>query len=147
MSAMGPELALHGQLDQARLARLLRTCAVCVLPSFYEGLPLVLVEALACGCRLVSTRLPGVEHELAPHLGDALMMVEPPRLVGVDTPDPAALPEFVGRLARTIHSALEAGPVDDPDRAVLEPFTWAAVFRRVEAVWKEATAGAGERRR
>jgi len=141
MSAMGPEVVLHGQLDQVRLARLLRTCAVCVLPSFYEGLPLVLVEAIACGCRLVATRLPGIEHELAPHLGDALMMVEPPRLVGVDSPDPAALPAFVRRLSRTISSAVKRGPMSDPDKAVLAPFTWGAVFRRIETVWMKAISG------
>ena len=56
----------------------MRRSTVCVLPSFYEGLPLVLVEALACGCRLVATDLPGVVDELAPRIGAALELVELP---------------------------------------------------------------------
>mgnify|MGYP000532501899 CR=1 FL=1 len=44
--------------DQPALAELMRRCAVLVLPSFYEGVPLVLAEARACGCRLVATDLP-----------------------------------------------------------------------------------------
>ena len=49
-------MQLHGQLDQHGLAVLLRQSAVFVLPSFHEGLPLVLVEAAACGCRDRSSR-------------------------------------------------------------------------------------------
>ena len=50
----------------------MRRCAVCVLPSFYEGVPLVLVEAAACGCRIVATALPGVIEQIAPYLNDAI---------------------------------------------------------------------------
>ena len=84
---MAPSVVQHGQLSQPELAEVARRSTVCVLPSFYEGLPLVLVEALACGCRLVATELPGIVEELAPRLGDALTMVELPSLeTGRPTP-------------------------------------------------------------
>ena len=54
MLSMAPAVTLHGQLNQPQLAVLMRRCGVCVLPSFYEGLPLVLIEAAACGCRIVA---------------------------------------------------------------------------------------------
>ena len=76
----------------------MRRSSICVLPSFYEGLPLVLVEAMACGCRLVATDLPGIVEELAPRLGDALELVTLPTMAGVDTPVEAELPAFVDRL-------------------------------------------------
>jgi hypothetical protein len=57
-------------------------------------------------------------------------------MLGVDTPDPTALPAFVGRLTRAIGDALDRGPVHDPAPTMLERFTWAAVYRRVEAVWR-----------
>jgi glycosyltransferase involved in cell wall biosynthesis len=112
---------------------------VCVLPSLYEGLPLVLVEAFACGCRLVATDLPGVMEELAPRLDDALTSVELPRLETVDRPHPNDLPAFVDRLVTAIDTALEAPPTGDPALTLPEPlahFSWGAVFDRVEAVWK-----------
>jgi glycosyltransferase involved in cell wall biosynthesis len=134
MQALSPGVRMHGQLEQAALANLMRQCSVCVLPSFYEGVPLVLVEALACGCRLVATELPGVMDQLVPHLGTALERVALPRLEGPDTPMKEDLPLFVDRLESAIEKALSRGPIIDP--AALEPFTWRAVFRRVEKVWQ-----------
>jgi glycosyltransferase involved in cell wall biosynthesis len=142
MRSMAPAVVLHGQLDQPALAALLRRSAVCVLPSYYEGLPLVLVEALACGCRLVATRLPGVELELEPHLGTALCLVDPPPMASVDVPQGEALPAFVTRLESALDAALDLGPVGTPDPETLDPFTWAAVYRRVERVWLEVLASA-----
>jgi glycosyltransferase involved in cell wall biosynthesis len=136
MQAMAPTVILHGAMSQEELADMLRTCRVFVLPSLYEGVPLVVVEALACGCRPVATELPGVRDELAPHLGDALIRVPPPRLEGVDTPDARDLPWFVDALYRAMDQALDE-PFDvSPDRAGLERFAWSAVFQRVESIWR-----------
>jgi glycosyltransferase involved in cell wall biosynthesis len=118
----------------------MRRCAVCVLPSFYEGLPLVLVEALACGCRLVATRLPGIDEQLAPSLGDFLDLVPLPRLVGVDQPRREELPAFVECLEATLSTALDKPPPGEQAedlRRALVPFTWSAVWERVAAVWSE----------
>jgi len=138
MERMAPEVVLHGQLAQAPLADLMRQCSVCVLPSLFEGLPLVLVEARACGCRLVATALPGVVESLAPHLGEALETVRPPALRSVDVPDETDVPRFVDQLEGALERALSR-PGQSPPNA-LEPFTWGAVYRRVEAVWRELVA-------
>jgi hypothetical protein len=84
---------------------------------------------------LVATNLPGVVEELAPRLGDALELVELPAMAGVDTPIEAELGAFVERLAAGIETALDAPPLGDQSET-LESFTWVAVFRRVEAVWR-----------
>jgi glycosyltransferase involved in cell wall biosynthesis len=139
MIDLAPRVVVHGQLPQGVLATLMRHTTVCVLPSFFEGLPLVLVEALACGCRLVATALPGIEEELAPQLGEALQMVEPPAMAAVDTPEPDAVPAFVDRLEATLDRALDApGPGDTT--ATLGSFTWRAVFERIERVWRSVGA-------
>ena len=128
-----------GQLPQTALADLFRTASVCVLPSFYEGVPLVLVEALASGCRVLSTRLEGVVNELEPHLGDALGTIPLPRLRGLDSIHPSAEHEFVESLKAAIKQTLEKPPVDVADATFAEaltPFSWSSVFERVETVWK-----------
>jgi glycosyltransferase involved in cell wall biosynthesis len=140
MEAMAPLAVLHGQIAQPELAELMRRCAVCVLPSFYEGVPLVLVEALAAGCRLVATALPGVLDPLARHLGPALRLVRVPPLEGVDTPRPEGLPAFVDELTGALRETLAEPPLGDPAETMagaLEPFRWGTVFGRVEAVWRE----------
>ncbi len=139
MTAMAPTVVLHGALPQPALADLLRRASVCVLPSFYEGVPLVLVEAAACGCRLVATDVPGVRDTIAPRLGDVLEVVPRPRLDGPDTPVADDLPAFIDRLGAALDRALAAGTVT-PDPSALAPFTWGAVFSRVEAVWRELIA-------
>ncbi len=136
MEDLGPHVVLHGQLSQSRLADLLRRCRVCVLPSLYEGVPLVLAEALACGCRLVSTRLPGVVSQLAPRLGPWMELVDLPPMRTVDTPEPNHTPAFTRRLTEGLDTALGKPPARPP-KGALAPFTWKAVYDRVEAVWSD----------
>ena len=139
MAGMAPVVRTHGRLDQPALADLARAASVLVLPSLHEGLPLVVVEALACGCRAVVTRLPGIETELAPHLGASLLLVDPPRLVGPDEPLAEDLPRFVSDLARALDRALDRPPAAPPPG--LRRFTWASVFDRVERLWRELAPG------
>ncbi|MCP4674246.1 MAG: glycosyltransferase family 4 protein [Deltaproteobacteria bacterium] len=140
LANMASCVTYHGQVGQAALADLMRRCSVCVLPSFYEGVPLVLVEALACGCRLVSTNLPGVMSQLAPYLGSTLDLIPLPRLIGPDVPDPLDLPAFVDDIASVLERAAKKDPLDfegDSFLSRLKPFGWNEVFDRVEAVWNK----------
>jgi glycosyltransferase involved in cell wall biosynthesis len=137
MRALAPLVEVHGELSQAELGALLRRSAVFVLPSFSEGLPLVLVEAAACGCRLVATRLPGIESGLTEPLDGTLELVEPPRMLRADEPDPRDLPGFTNAFAAALDRALRRGPLTADVPADLEPFAWDAVFGRVESLWLE----------
>ena len=139
MREMKPVVNYHGQLSQTELAELMRCSAICVLPSLYEGLPLVLVEALACGCRLVASDLPGIRAQLRPHLDFALDTVPLPRLEGVDTPVKKDLPAFVENLELAIESALSKIPPASRSKELqkaLVPFCWKVVFQRVEGIWE-----------
>jgi len=139
MARMAPLVAFHGRLDQQDLASLMRRSSVFVLPSFYEGLPLVLVEALASGCRLVATALPGVVRELSPRMGELLTLVTLPRLEQVDKPMAEDLPAFTEALAGALKRSLQTqGPVAAD---TLESFTWGAVFQRVEQIWNNLLEG------
>jgi glycosyltransferase involved in cell wall biosynthesis len=144
MKAMSPAVVMHGQLNQLELADLMRRCRVCVLPSFYEGVPLVLAEAAACGCRIVATALPGVMEQIAPHLGPLLHAVPLPPLVGVDSPAEEGLTGFVENLARDLDQALHlarSGPCSGMDPDSLAPLTWQAVFARVSTIWEGQIRG------
>lgn len=137
MQAMAPAVFMHGMLDQEKLAQLMRRCRVCVLPSFYEGVPLVLVEAAACGCRLVSTALPGVLEQIAPILGSNIELVPLPRLTRVDKPLAEDLPLFTENLVSALNTASAAAESPAPN---LDSFTWSTVFSRVESVWQSITS-------
>lgn len=137
MRALDGRVVLHGRLDQTALAQRMQQCAALVLPSMYEGLPLVLAEARACGCSLVSTALEGVVETIAPAFGEAIELVPPPRRVGPDRPDPRDVDAFVGALTAAIEHSL-ARPPSAPTSGELEAFTWRAVYGRVEDAWRRA---------
>ncbi len=139
MTAMAPRVVMYGHLGQDALAALLRRSRLFVLPSFYEGLPLVLIEALACGCRLVCTALDGVRHGLGAAIDPFTSWVVLPRLRGPDTPVEEDCPAFVEHLAGTMESALfQPLPSASPELVTraLEPFSWPGVFARIERVWR-----------
>jgi glycosyltransferase involved in cell wall biosynthesis len=53
---LGAKVTLLGAMKQVELAALHQVSSLCVLTSNFEGLPLVVLEALACGTPVVSTR-------------------------------------------------------------------------------------------
>jgi glycosyltransferase involved in cell wall biosynthesis len=131
-----------GALPQEKLAAVLQTADVFVLPSFFEGLPLVVIESLACGCRVVMTDLPGVDAWMPAGLcaEGFVERVPLPRLVGPDTPMSDDLPAFVEQLAealsRQLARRLECGRATEPDRR-LKPLSWSGVFEKMQAGYRE----------
>ena len=98
-----------GRLSQERLIEEYCKADVFVLPSFYEGLPLVAIEALACGCKAVLTDLPGIAPWINSYVeGGYIDFVKPPRMLNVDTPIDADLPAFEQRLSDALVRALKA---------------------------------------
>ncbi|HAG82604.1 MAG TPA: glycoside hydrolase, partial [Cyanobacteria bacterium UBA12227] len=53
---LSEQVTMLGSLRQSEVAQLMRVCNVFVLTSAYEGLPIVVLEALACGTPVVTTR-------------------------------------------------------------------------------------------
>lgn len=109
------DVAFLGRLLQTDLAQAYRSADIFVLPSFFEGLPLVVIEALACGCKVVTTDLPGIRSWLDANAPDApIVYVAPPLMRGVDEPFEDELPAFERRLADAIEACmlLEAAPFD-----------------------------------
>lgn len=96
-----------GRLDQSQLAKRMNQADVFVLPSFYEGLPLVVIEALACGLQVVCTDLPGVRPWLEENIGTCPVKFVPlPSIVNADEPVEQELPEFERRLAEAVGGSL-----------------------------------------
>jgi len=130
-----------GALPQNELAQLFRSADVFVLPSMFEGLPLVVIEALACGCLAVVSDLPGMDDWMPSGLCEQGLVerVAMPRLVSLDTPHPYDVPAFIDRLAEAVTTQLHraAGRKGRADTAChLAPLTWRGVFEKVKAVYE-----------
>lgn len=139
----GMRVRLHAPMPQGQLADILRQAHLFVLPSFFEGLPLVVLEALASGCRLVVTDLPGVAELLGPEKNPLVSLVVRPRLEAVDRPVAADEKGFETRLTQALrHQLTAARTVPAPDMTPvarrLGAFTWSRVFERVARVYGRA---------
>lgn len=121
----------RGKLEPKDVADRYRASDVFVLPSFFEGLPLVIAEALACGCRVVATDLPGVRAFYERFASGApITFVEPPRMQDVDAPLAEDLPSFERRLARALASAA-LQPACAQDVCDVSDLSWERLSDRV----------------
>lgn len=96
-----------GLLSQDQLAAAFRRNEIFVLPSYYEGIPLVLMEAMACGLIPVSTDLPGLRDWLGRTIPDNNVIFAPlPPMVSPGVPDPESLEDFREGLVRALKKGL-----------------------------------------
>lgn len=104
---------------------------------------MVLLEALACGCAIVTTDLPGVRELFGQPPPRTVRMVELPRLETVDRPFAADEELLEQRLANALRSGIAealAGVKPDQEevRKITEHFGWENIFSRIEAVYEMA---------
>ena len=123
-----------GRLNHGELALEMNKSDIFVLPSFYEGLPLVLIEAMACGLKTVCTDLPGIRPWLDRAIPEnGTVFVAPPRMHNEDEPYPEDLPAFETRLARAIETA-EHCPLPEPES--VSSVSWDSLCRAYCGLWK-----------
>ena len=128
------QVTFLGKLDQKTLAGHMNRSDAFILPSFYEGLPLVLIEAMACGLRTICTDLPGIR----PWLNKALpengtIFVTPPEMRNTDEPLPESLPDFEMRLARAMDDAPGASL---PDKQQVAALSWDALCGKLIQIFR-----------
>jgi glycosyltransferase involved in cell wall biosynthesis len=114
LEARAAELGLEnrvtfaGYRDQDGVAEALAGSDIFVLPSFAEGLPVVLMEALAARCAVVATRIAGIP-ELVRH-GETGLLVPPGEAAALAQAVAQLLddPALRARLAEAGRAAVEA---------------------------------------
>ena len=145
---LGSNVVVHGPLSHTDLGTLMRQCDLFVLPSFFEGLPLVLMEALACGCRVLTTALPGTREVLGQktetYPDHLVTLIELPPLETVDRPFDKDLPLLEERLSGALEKLMamimaerHVPDAKDFHRLTL-PYSWEKIFHRVEGVYRKA---------
>ena len=122
---LGGRVRLAGHLGPEALRDELRRGSVFAMPSRREGMPLALIEALACGTPAVATRIGGIPEVLT----DTTGIVVPPD-------DAVALRDA---LARALSG--EAGLDRAAARARAETFSDAACYGRYAALYRDLARG------
>ena len=120
-----------GRLSQEALAKVYNLCQIFVLPSFFDALPLTVIEALACGDRVVVTDLPGIQEWLGANAPGADVRYVPlPRMENTDEPVAEDLPAFEERLAKALEESLHSSTGTKAD---VSGISWEGISRRVLA--------------
>jgi glycosyltransferase involved in cell wall biosynthesis len=138
---MGERVRVYGALPQKHLAKIMRRSHILVLPSFYEGLPLVILEGLASGCRIIATDLSGIKEILGSSDTDFVSLVRTPRCRFIDQPYPEDQSLFEQNLKMAIQQQMNAASKCPqinlaPLQAKLDAYTWTGVFNKVRGVYQ-----------
>jgi glycosyltransferase involved in cell wall biosynthesis len=116
----GGGVRLLGRVSDEELARLYRGARCLAYPSLYEGFGIPIVEAMASGTPVVTSR-GGATEEVA---GGAAVLVDPL--------DPAAIAAGIEEAAERREELVPAG------LARAREFSWAETARRTAGVYREA---------
>jgi len=138
---LGEKVHVHGALPQKILAKIMRQSHILVLPSFYEGLPLVILEGLASGCRIVATDLPGTKELLGNSDTEFITLVRTPRLRFIDKPFREDEYSFEQNLKKAIQQqinyASKCAQIDlSPIQEKLDSYTWTGIFKKVREAYQ-----------
>lgn len=126
----------RGHIDAGRrdeLVELYRRASMFVLPSHHEGMPTVLLEAMAAGVPAISTAVGGAL-EVVNDGQNALLV--PPR-------EPQALARAILRLLQQPALGLKLG--QNARRTVESRYSWPAIGERYLGCYEEALSKRGER--
>ncbi len=120
---------LLGKLNQQELAYEFNSPDIFILPSFFEGLPLVLIEALACGLKVISTDLPGIKDWMDKNVpNNNITYITLPTLINTDEPRLEELPLFEQNIANAIISCVNKSY----DNTInLNDISWDGVGKRI----------------
>lgn len=141
---LGNRIQLHGKLDQDQLATLMRKADLFVLPSFFEGLPLVLLEALACGCRIITTALPGINELFDNIESNRIHLIPLPNMIAIDVPHPADEEQFICDLSAALLRQISALKADETYsetssekiQELLKRYTWEGLFEKLQGLYQ-----------
>jgi glycosyltransferase involved in cell wall biosynthesis len=115
-----------GVVSDERLIELYQDAALLVFPSRYEGFGLPVLEAMACGCPVVSSNAASLP-EVA---GDAAILVDPSDTDG-----------FAGAMSRVLEDSEKATELRTRGLAQAARFTWERTARETVAVYEKVVAG------
>ncbi len=124
-SGLGDHVTFLGCLPREDIPILMNKASIYVLPSLYEGMPYVLLEAMACGTPVVGTDISGIT-DVINHLQTGLIV--PPK-------NPEALADAIITLLE--HESLRKKLSQNARELMVNNYSWNKVVEKVENVYSE----------
>jgi glycosyltransferase involved in cell wall biosynthesis len=122
----GDRVRFLGTLDRPALARAMAECSVLLLPSVpassgdQDGLPVVLLEALASGCAVVGSELPGITAAIKHEVNGLLVPAGDHEALRSAISRLLREPELARRLGRSAQGSSDSYSVDEIGRKYVD---------------------------
>ena len=102
-------IRIYNAVDQVHLGEIMRYKDIFVLPSYFEGLGLIAVEALGSGLRVVATEIEGLIEFLGEKINNSEIIeyVKMPTIYDTDKAVEEEKPAFIERLVETLEVMIE----------------------------------------
>ena len=102
-------IRIYNAVDQVHLGEIMRHKDIFILPSYFEGLGLIAVEALGSGLRVVATEIEGLIEFLGEKINNSEIIeyVKMPTIYDTDKAVEEEKPVFVERLVETLEVMIE----------------------------------------
>lgn len=123
-----------GQLAQSELAGLFKSCDIFILPSYYEGLGLVLIEAMASGLIPISTNLPGIKDWIDKNvINPNVKYIPMPEMAGVDFPTESGRVDFINNMKNILCDTITnvSNSITTTDIPNTNQITWDKVSEKI----------------
>lgn len=128
-------VVLTGQISQEEAADIYHRSHIFVLPSYFEGMPLVVPEALASGLKVAVTDLPGFREWLRPYAG-RVRLIPLPAMESLDRPTEDGRRCFIEDIAKAIVSL---SPMQSCEAIDLSNLSWQGLAERISGMLKEVS--------
>ena len=102
-------IRIYNAVDQVHLGEIMRHKDIFVLPSYFEGLGLIAIEALGSGLRVVATEIEGLIEFLGEKINNSEIIeyVKMPTIYDTDKAVEEEKPAFINRLVESLEVMIE----------------------------------------
>ena len=133
------KIKIYNAVDQAHLGEIMRHKDIFILPSYFEGLGLIAVEALGSGLRVVTTEIEGLIEFLGDKINNSEIIeyIAMPTIYdtdkAVEEEKPAFINRIVGALELMIERTREQREIPAELLEEIEHHSWK---RKIEIIYK-----------
>ena len=102
-------IKIYNAMDQAHLGEIMRQKDIFILPSYFEGLGLIAVEALGSGLRVVATEIEGLIEFLGDKINNSNIIeyIAMPTIYDTDKAVEEEKPAFIERIVAALELMIE----------------------------------------
>jgi glycosyltransferase involved in cell wall biosynthesis len=126
--ATDESVSFVSQVDRSALPKIYGSSQICAIPSLYENFPYTCLEAMACGCAVVASRVGGIPEIVEDEVNGLLV---PPN-------DRAALSAAIIRLLRAPALRQQLGA--EARRSIEQKFSRRVVCAQIANAYAELVA-------